>query len=255
MEEFGNYNIESSKMIGSGTFGVVHEVKVYNKSKTCMTSFARKCFSPSYNPEKEELLELRERFNREVKFQASCFHPNIVHICMYDLSAEKPWFIMELAESSLEEVLQSDDCVEGSRKLSELEKVNIFKMILSGVNYMHNKGLLHRDLKPLNILKFADGIFKISDFGLVKNLNSDSTPLTQIGQQIGTTKYMAPEIQSGGNYTISSDIYAIGVILEELTLSERYEHIITKCTDRRPTKRYASVQEIINDVNSIGESE
>ncbi len=248
MEEFGNYLIEPLEEIGSGTFGYVEKVNVYNKSRTNKVTFARKYFRPNYTPSESELSELQERFKREVIYQADCFHNNIAPICMYNLNTDKPWFIMELAESNLETILASDDCLEGDKKLSESDKLSILKMVLDGVAYLHQKNFLHRDIKPLNILKFPDGTFKISDFGLIKNLNSQSNPITQIGQQMGTNKYMAPEIENG-IYSIQSDIYALGVLMEELELSEKYDDIIGKCTQRKPKNRYQSVLEIIEQIN------
>lgn len=83
---------------------------------------------------------------------------------------------------------------------------------------------------------------------MIKNLNSQSNPITQIGQQMGTNKYMAPEIENG-IYSIQSDIYALGVLMEELELSEKYDDIIEKCTQRKPKNRYQSVLEIIEQIN------
>ncbi|AGO15499.1 protein kinase domain-containing protein [Glaesserella parasuis] len=87
--------------------------------------------------------------------------------------------------------------------------------------------------------------------GLTKNLNSASTALTQIGQKMGTSQYMSPEILSGGDYSIQSDIFAIGVVMEELQLDSKYDKIMQKCTARKPKDRYMSVQEIINDINHL----
>lgn len=235
MEEFGNYFIEPVKEIGSGTFGYVEEVNVYNKSRTHKTIFARKYFRPSYKPSESELNELQERFKREVAYQAKCLHNNIVPIYMCNLNSATPWFVMEIAESNLDEILCKNDCVEGERKLSERYKLDVLHMVLNGVAYLHQKGFLHRDIKPLNILKYPGGTYKISDFGLVKNLNSQSNPITKIGQQMGTNKYMAPEIENS-IYSPQSDIYALGILMEELELSEKYDEIIEKATQRKCKK-------------------
>ncbi|WP_236930556.1 serine/threonine-protein kinase, partial [Glaesserella parasuis] len=214
MEEFRNYWIKPVDKIGNGSFGTVERVAVYNKSKTISKEFARKHFSPRVQ-NSQELDEYKERFKREVIYQAECFHSNIVHICMYSLG-EQPWFIMELAEESLADTLEKNSYLDSSQRLSYSDKLNILKMVLSGLNYLHKKGFLHRDIKPENILKYPNGEYKLSDFGLIKNLNSASTALTQIGQKMGTSQYMSPEILSGGDYSIQSDIFAIGVVMEEL---------------------------------------
>ena len=250
MEEFGNYFIEPVKEIGSGTFGYVEEVNVYNKSRTHKTIFARKYFRPSYKPSESELNELQERFKREVAYQAKCLHNNIVPIYMCNLNSATPWFVMEIAESNLDEILCKNDCVEGERKLSERYKLDVLHMVLNGVAYLHQKGFLHRDIKPLNILKYPGGTYKISDFGLVKNLNSQSNPITKIGQQMGTNKYMAPEIENS-IHSPQSDIYALGILMEELELSEKYDEIIEKATQRKPKNRFQSVNEMIERINQL----
>ncbi|KOQ98400.1 protein kinase [Haemophilus sp. C1] len=250
MEEFGNYFIEPVNKIGSGTFGYVEKVNVYNKSRTHKTIFARKYFRPSYKPSESGLNELQERFKREVTYQAKCFHNNIVPIYMCNLNSATPWFVMEIAESNLDEILYNNDCVEGERKLSERYKLDVLHMVLNGVAYLHQNGFLHRDIKSLNILKYPDGTYKISDFGLVKNLNSQSNPITQIGQRMGTNKYMAPEIENG-IYSPQSDIYALGILMEELDLSEKYDEIIEKATQRKPKNRFQSVNEMIERINQI----
>jgi genome len=250
MEEFGNYFIEPVNKIDSGTFGYVEKVNVYNKSRTHKTIFARKYFRPSYKPSASELNELQERFKREVTYQAKCFHNNIVPIYMCNLNSATPWFVMEIAESNLDEILYNNDCVEGERKLSERYKLDVLHMVLNGVAYLHQNDFLHRDIKPLNILKYPDGTYKISDFGLVKNLNSLSNPITQIGQQMGTNKYMAPEIENG-IYSPQSDMYALGILMEELDLSEKYDEIIGKATQRKPKNRFQSINEMIERINQI----
>lgn len=240
MEEFGNYFIEPVCEIDRGGFGIVEKVKIYNKKKTHHQFYARKLFNSD-----DSTGELRHRFKREIKYQAGCFNKGIVHIYMYNLNIEKPWFIMELAECSL-----YDEMTRG--RLSFNEKFNIVNAILKGMSYLHeNKNFLHRDIKPQNILRFKDGNYKLSDFGLVKNLNKDSLLKTQFGTVMGTEKYMAPEIADGSTeYSKRSDIFSIGVLIEEL-LGQEYQTISDKCTLRRPMARYGNINEIIADINNI----
>lgn len=245
MEEFGNYLLETDGFLGQGAFGLVERVKVYNKSKTHCTLFAKKSFKPEPNFDSELIGELKQRFKREIKSQSLCKHNNVVPIYLHNLSIEEPWFIMELADISLQEELEQN-------ALNKKQKLSALLMILEGIKYIHNKGLIHRDIKPLNMLKFTDGSYKISDFGLVKNLEQDSLLKTQFGTVMGTSKYLAPEISNGSTeYTILSDIYAIGVVIDDLNLGNEVNFIIDKCMHRRPNARYKNVQEIINDLNSL----
>ncbi|MDO4698282.1 MAG: serine/threonine-protein kinase [Pasteurellaceae bacterium] len=250
MKEFGNYYIESVKSLGHGSFGKVEEVIVYNRSKTHSRKYAMKTFDPDKRIPADEVEIFKKRFEIEVECQSQCFHTNVVHVCIHNRS-DTPWFIMELAECSLAQELEKDDNMEGDKKLTIPQKINIFRMVLDGVKYIHDKDFIHRDIKALNILKFSDGAYKISDFGLIKDTNRDSGTLTVIDKPLGTERYMAPEIVSGGVYSIKSDIFALGVLLEDLDLSDTLEQIWKKCTDRRPSHRYNNIQEIINDLDKL----
>ncbi|PXW40606.1 serine/threonine-protein kinase [Erwinia sp. AG740] len=243
MEPHGNYYIESLREIGSGSFGVVEEINLY-------TTSLKKCSNKKYARKKlvnaDGDIELVRRFKREVLYQAGCYHANIVPIYLCNLNIEQPWFIMELATNSL-----SDDIVAGN--LTNEEKHSIIKMILCGLDKMHNHNgniLLHRDIKPANILKFSDGIYKISDFGLVKNIspNSDTSILTQFPTAMGTEGYMAPEVEKAGDFSVQSDIFSIGVLIDTLGI-DGMDDIINRCTLRRPSARYKNVAEIMAAVN------
>lgn len=255
MEEFGNYYIEKIKDIGRGSFGKVEEIFVYNRSQTNKTKYARKIFSPDSRIPAEDIDNFKQRFEIEVECQSRCFHKNVVHVSIHNRHGI-PWFIMELAECSLDYELKCDDNHEGDLKITIKQKINIFRQILEGVKYIHDKGYFHRDIKALNILKFPDDIYKLSDFGLVKDINRDSTTLTQIGKPLGTDRYMAPEITDGGNYSVKSDIYALGILLDkDLQISEILDPIWRKCIAHRPLERYNSIDEIIRDLEEFLEKQ
>ncbi|WP_338114369.1 protein kinase domain-containing protein [Xenorhabdus indica] len=192
--------------------------------------------------------EWKRRFQREAEYQASCCHSNVAPIYIHYLSANNPWFITDLADNDLGNEL-------GKGRLQIDEKVKIIKMILNGIKYMHEiKRYLHRDLKPANILKFPDGIYKVSDFGLVKNANkeAESEVLTNIAVKMGTEGYMAPEAQKGF-YDEKVDIFALGVIINEFEISQLkgMDDFIHKSTAHKPAMRYNSVTDMLIDFDKI----
>ncbi|WP_034250524.1 protein kinase domain-containing protein, partial [Arsenophonus nasoniae] len=163
------------------------------------------------------------------------------------MEIDNPWFVMELSQTDLRKELSENT-------LDINKKMEITKMILKGVNYVHQKGYLHRDLKPANILKFNNDVYKISDFGLIKNSNneSESEVLTKIQVALGTVDYMSPEAKKG-EYSIQSDIYALGVIMEEMDISaiDGVDDIIRKSTNLRCKDRYQSVSEMLAALNNV----
>jgi hypothetical protein len=134
----------------------------------------------------------------------------------------------------------------------------IFTAILNGVEYAHGEGVIHRDLKPANILMNGDDDLVVSDFGLGRMMDSESTRQTQTGWGMGTLAYMAPEqIRDAKRADERSDIYALGRMLYEMhtepltvgpqdlgALPRAAALIVDKCTQRLPDKRYQSVADL-----------
>lgn len=242
------YTIKKIKRIGNGGFGYVDEVKLYNSNGSpCPGTYARKTFYPSEIMRQSilDLVQIKERFNEEVRCQANCNSFNVVSIYMHSLDIKNPWFIMELAESDLARLINE-------KEMNLSQKISALEMIVLGVKYIHDKNLLHRDIKPQNILKFKNNLFKLSDFGLVKDLNRDN-PLTAIANiSMGTDGYKAPEIKSAGIYDQRTDIYALGVVIEQFT-DGQLNDIVSKCTMYNPKDRYQSASEIYNDLKKYQE--
>jgi eukaryotic-like serine/threonine-protein kinase len=146
------------KSIGRVSFGVV-ELVTDDEGK----QWARKTFVPPNLPDVTND-ETRQRFEREVRYQSEIEDPNVVNIRDYDLEADPPWFVMELAECSLADELSTDRTLGGDPRQPLFD-------VLAGLEAIHQKGYKHRDLKPANILKFIDtdgGVrYAISDFGLM----------------------------------------------------------------------------------------
>ena len=154
-------------------------------------------------------------------------HPNIVQFLGY---IDNPFIIVM-------EYIPKGDLLTNIPKLSKSQKINIMKDILKGLVYIHNRkpfSLIHRDIKPTNILLTNSKVAKITDFGLSKfycleKINSHEN-LVQLGEQenmefttpVGTERYMAPEAQISGNYNNKVDIYSCGILLYELFENKRY---------------------------------
>ena len=158
----------------------------------------------------------RERFRRERDILARLEHPHIARL--YDAgvtAAGQPWLAMEFVEG-----LTLTQHV-ASRTLSMPERLALFRQVLSAVAHAHRHLVVHRDLKPPNILVDASGEVKLLDFGIAKLVAGDEdeatqADLTRIGGRVLTIRYAAPEQVSGGTITTSTDIYSLGVILHEL---------------------------------------
>ena len=246
MEEHGGFLIQPVAKIGNGSFGYVERIELFTASKSkCNGEYARKVFSPSIEVDIEVF---KLRFRREVLYQDMCRHEDIAAIYICNLQAENPWFIMELAVCDLYSEIQS-----GS--LDFHEKVKVILMVLRGVSHMHKKECLHRDIKPTNILKYSDGTYKVSDFGLIKNTkpDGDSVLLTKIGNGwMGSTRYMAPEIFMSEEYSIRTDIYALGKLIDDFSFEDKtFEKIMNKCISMNKEDRYATVDEIISEIEQI----
>ncbi len=124
-------------------------------------------------------------------------------------------------------------------------------MLLNAVKKIHDEGYLHRDIKPTNVIKFNEDLYKLSDFGLAKNIDSEdcTTVITELGQQMGTRRYMAPEINLDCEYTEKTDIYALGVLFTDLKFQEpRLNDIIEKCKKFDKEYRYGSIDAILADL-------
>lgn len=237
MIPFRSYWIEDIELLGEGGFGDVYRVHIHNCFPThpnqnhVITTYAKKVLNPKDVPETNQA----RRFSREVLCQSKFSHPNIVQVVMHNLNNQNPWFIMELGETSLQDELAHNT-------LSDSEKIIALKMLLSAVEYIHNfrdkdgiTGYVHRDIKPANILKFKNGVYKLSDFGLIRTQDPTATSkLTTIGSVFTSGRYTAPEVRYSGDYTIQSDIYSIGKVIQDLNLGENFDLIADKCCRDQP---------------------
>ena len=158
----------------------------------------------------------RERFLRESRACAQLRHPNIVSILDYNLDAEgRPYLVMELLNGRS---LREEMAARGPLPLDEVQSIIV--PLCGALQLAHDQGILHRDLKPGNIVAhdFGGGTktHKIVDFGLVRDISSDSTRLTGAHQFVGTFSYAAPEQVLGGDMDARSDQYSLAVVVYEL---------------------------------------
>ena len=147
----------------------------------------------------------RARFRREATVAARLAHPNLVRV--YDFGdGERPYLVMEyVAGPSLAEVIDDGRPVAAAP---------LARQLLGALAHIHRAGVVHRDVKPGNILIDRRGASKLTDFGIARP--EDATRITDTGNVIGTLRYMAPEVARGGAATERSDLYSAGVVLDEV---------------------------------------
>jgi serine/threonine protein kinase len=209
----GSYRIE--ERIGRGGMGVVYRGQ--------HTKLPREVAIKSINPRAgdHDLRALRHRFEREAYIQSQLDHPGIVKIYDYIVAEQTYYIVMEYVEGrSLAQLLKG----EGGPLKAE-RALALFDQILTAVVYAHtftyqdqdgaaHRGIIHRDLKPPNILVTPEDKIKITDFGIVKVVGSETTDT--FGAAYGSPRYVSPEQAEGLEVDQRSDIYSLGVILYEM---------------------------------------
>ena len=153
----------------------------------------------------------RQRFVREARSAAAFTHPNAVALYDAGEADDSLYLVMELVDGeSLAERLAAHG------PLGPAESERIMAGVLSALTAAHEAGIVHRDVKPGNVLLGVDGAVKLADFGIAKRLDDAAGDVTVVGDIIGTPKYLAPELVGGQPATASSDVYAAGAVLFEM---------------------------------------
>ncbi|MGW3263970.1 protein kinase domain-containing protein [Streptomyces sp. NPDC001056] len=157
--------------------------------------------------------EFERRFRREARITARIQHPGVpqVYDAVLDESYEQLFLVMELVDG-----VPLTAYVHPERPLPVSWAVAVAAQVATVLSYAHDVPVVHRDLKPGNILVARDGTVKVLDFGIAAILRTDVTKLTATGSPIGTHQYMAPEQVRGGRVTPRADLYALGCVLHEL---------------------------------------
>jgi serine/threonine protein kinase len=159
------------------------------------------------------------RFVREARLASRLSHPNVVRV--YDAGDDdgRPFIVMEWV---------SGGSLADTAHLTPERVVELGAQACAGLQHAHDAGLVHRDVKPANLLVRDDGVLKIADFGIARA--SESTRHTQVGTVLGTAAYLAPEQVSGEDATSASDLYALAAVLYEL-LTGRPPYVVTSLAD------------------------
>ena len=157
--------------------------------------------------------EIRERFKREARSAGKLRHPNIVTIFHVGEYESRSFIVMEyIPGNTLAEIIKQQ------APLTIGRKIRIMEELCRGLAYAHKAGIVHRDVKPLNILVDTEGSVKILDFGIAR---IGEQGLTQLGMMMGTPSYMAPEQISPGVADHRSDVFAVGLVFYELLTYRR----------------------------------
>ena len=151
----------------------------------------------------------RERFLREARLAARLCHPNIVQVFDAGEDEGRPFLVMEHVDGDTLADRQA-----GERRCTPAELVSLTAELAAGLAHAHAAGIVHRDVKPHNVLLRADGVAKLTDFGIARAVTESG--LTEIGTVLGTAAYMAPEQAAGQEVGPAADVYALGGLVRHL---------------------------------------
>ena len=262
----GRYEI--TELIGVGGMADVYKATDLMENRVV----AVKILKPEYS-ENEEFLR---RFRNESKAIAVLSHPNIVKIYDVGFTDEIQFIVMEYIDGiTLKELLEQQGVLRWK------DALKFVVQILKALQHAHDKGIVHRDIKPQNIMLFPDGNIKVMDFGIARFSRIDGKTLSD--KTIGSVHYISPEQAKGEMTDERSDIYSVGVMLYEMltgrkpfdgdtpiaiavkhmqetaippreimpSIPESLEEIVLHAMERSPARRYQSASEMINDISAF----
>jgi serine/threonine-protein kinase len=252
--------------LGAGGMGVVYNAHDRDLDRIV----ALKVLSPAIAANSGAM----QRFKQEVLLASRISHKNIVRT--HDIGEAEPVRFLTMA------YVEGEDLQEFLKRRGRLppeEVIGIARQIAGALEAAHNEGVVHRDLKPRNVLLDKQGQVYVSDFGLAKSFGQDDISLTQVGEVMGTPRYMAPEQMEGKPADQRTDIYAFGLILYEMVTGESpfeapgalfkrfgerpssprriapdipasLENIILRCLEPDPVRRYQKARDVLNDLET-----
>lgn len=265
----GRYKIQT--LIGTGGMAAVYLAKDLILDRLVAIKVLRLDFRQNN--------DAMRRFRREALSATQLTHPNIVGVYDVGQSQEMNYIVMEYVEGT-----DLKDYIRQSGALHPIEAVRIMMQIVSAIAAAHQNRIIHRDIKPQNILIDREGNVKITDFGIAVALSD--TSLTQTNTLLGSVHYLSPEQARGGMATIQTDIYALGIVLYELLtgrvpfdgesavsialkhfqeplppvvnptamVPQSLENIVLKATAKDPMNRYRSCYEMFQDLKTCLDS-
>ncbi len=296
-------DFEPLERLGMGGMGVVHRARQVSTGRHVALKLVR--------PEQLVFQESRARFRREVELSARMHHPAILPVLAVGESGGLPWFAMELVHGTslaallaelrrreldpaeldpliLPEVVLdlNPECL---RQATAFETVPSWRAwalraardVAAALTHAHGQGVLHRDVKPSNVLLGLDGRIFLTDFGLASNPGDSS--LTRSSSAVGSLPYMAPEVLGGEGASARSDVYGVGALLYELlTLHRPFEGesagalmrailsgspvpprrhsrqlgaddeaVLLRALDREPARRYVTASDLVEDLENL----
>jgi len=271
--KLGRYEIV--RELGKGAMGIVYLAK----DPLIGRLVALKTIRPSAHADDEDTREFQQRFVREAQAAGILNHPSIVTV--HDIGQDEPsgmsFIAMEYVEGqNLKEVLAQ------GRPLSFEQAGDVCAQVAEGLDFAHAKGIVHRDVKPANIILLEGNRAKITDFGIAK-ITSGVANLTTTGQFLGTPNYMAPEQIKGTPVDGRSDIFSLGICLYEClthrkpfggdsltsisykivhepfpplheinpTIPEGFADVVQHCLEKDPAKRYQRGKDLANALRAV----
>ena len=227
----GRYEIQ--ELIGVGGMAMVYKAYDNIDDKTVAIKILKDEFLGN-----EDFIR---RFKNESKAIAVLSHPNIVKVYDVSFGDRIQYIVMEYIDGiTLKEYIGQQNVI------SWKEAVHFTVQILQALQHAHEKGVVHRDVKPQNIMLLQDGTIKVTDFGIALVTTNDTRTMTK--NAIGSVHYIAPEQAKGSVTDGKADIYSVGVMLYEMLTPEGLEEITLRAMRKEPRQRYESAREMLEAI-------